>query len=68
MGNRQRTTGKAQSSASIVHCQLSIDPANVTKKLLLAAPNYSFYFAGKGIGLFYLLAFVHLLEHECGEM
>jgi len=39
----------------------AIQAPNFTKKLLLAAPNYSFYFAGKGIGLFYLLAFVHLL-------
>jgi len=38
--------------------------ANVNKKLLLAAPKYSFYFVAKGIRLFYLLAFIHQMQAD----
>jgi hypothetical protein len=37
---------------------------NVNKKFLLAAPKYSFYFVAKGIGLFYLIAFIHQIQAD----
>ncbi|OQP51830.1 hypothetical protein A4H97_26875 [Niastella yeongjuensis] len=41
-----------------------LQKTNVNKKLLLAAPKYSFYFVPKGIRLFYLLAFIHQIQAD----
>jgi hypothetical protein len=41
---------------------------NFIKKYLLAAPNYSCYFAGQGIGLFIFSLLFILWPSECGDV